>query len=109
MVQEYADYLDSLRLTSDSAVEEKHTVTPKDVFRKMNTSVAIGKIDEHSQITEKGTGWSKAYLEKLRAAGYDGMDIPQAWYWGPVRNLWPFSCLYPPWQQIEQPEIWRRG
>ena len=46
----------------------------------MDTDVAIGNIDEHSQLTEKDTGWSEAYREKLRAAGYDGMDILQAWY-----------------------------
>ena len=80
MVQEYADYLDNLRLASDSAGAEKRTGKPEDVFREMDTSVAIGKIDEHSQITEKDTGWSEAYREKLRAAGYDGMDILQAWY-----------------------------
>lgn len=46
----------------------------------MSTDVAIGKIEERAQITEKDTGWSDAYREKLRAAGYDGMDILQAWY-----------------------------
>lgn len=80
MVQEYADYLDGLRFTSDSAGAEKQTGKPEDVFREMDTSVAIGKRDGHAQITEKDTGWSEAYREKLRAAGYDGMDILQAWY-----------------------------
>ena len=80
MVQDYADYLDNLRLASDAAGAEKQTGKPEDVFREMDTSVAIGKIDEHAQITEKDTGWSEAYREKLRAAGYDGMDILQAWY-----------------------------
>ena len=80
MVQDYADYLDGLRLASDSAGAEKQTGKPEDVFREMDTDIAIGKIDEHSQITEKDTGWSEAYREKLRAAGYDGMDILQAWY-----------------------------
>ena len=80
MIQEYADYLDNLRLASESAGTEKHTGKPEDVFRAMNTDVAIGKRDEHAQITEKDTGWSEAYREKLRAAGYDGMDILQAWY-----------------------------
>jgi len=80
MVQKYADYLDNLRLASDSAGAEKQTGKPKDVFRAMNTDVAIGKIDEHAQVTENDTGWSEAYREKLRAAGYDGMDILQAWY-----------------------------
>lgn len=80
MVQEYADYLDGLRFTSDSAGVEKHIIKPEDVFRAMNTDVAIGKIEERAQITENDTGWSDAYREKLRAAGYDGMDILQAWY-----------------------------
>ncbi len=80
MVQEYADYLDGLRLAFESAGAEKQTGKPEDVFRAMNTDVAIGKIDEHAQITENDTGWSEVYREKLRAAGYDGMDILQAWY-----------------------------
>ncbi len=80
MVQDYADYLDRLRLASDSAGTEKQADETEDIFREMNTNIAIGKIDEHAQITEKDTGWSEAYREKLRAAGYDGMDILQAWY-----------------------------
>lgn len=52
MVQEYADYLDGLRFTSDSAGVEKHIIKPEDVFRAMNTDVAIGKIEERAQITE---------------------------------------------------------
>ena len=80
MVQDYADYLDRLRLASDSAEAEKQTDETGDIFREMDTDVAIGKIDGHAQITEKDTGWSEAYREKLRAAGYDGMDILQAWY-----------------------------
>ena len=56
MVQDYADYLDGLRLASDSAGAEKQTGKPEDVFREMDTDIAIGKIDEHSQITEKDTG-----------------------------------------------------
>lgn len=80
MVQEYADYLDNLRVASASAEAEKQADRTEDVFREMNTDVAIGKRDERAQITEKDTGWSDAYREKLRAAGYDGMDILQAWY-----------------------------
>ena len=80
MVQEYADYLDGLRFASDSAGAEKQADETEDIFGEMNTNVAIGKIDESAQITEKDTGWSEAYREKLRAAGYDGMDIMRAWY-----------------------------
>ena len=67
-------------MASDSAGTEKQADETEDIFREMNTNIAIGKIDEHAQITEKDTGWSEAYREKLRAAGYDGMDILQAWY-----------------------------
>ncbi|MBS6828728.1 MAG: integrase arm-type DNA-binding domain-containing protein [Desulfovibrio sp.] len=80
MVQEYADYLDRLRFASDSAEAEKQADETKDISREMDTNVAIGKIDENAQITERDTGWSEAYREKLRAAGYDSMDILQAWY-----------------------------
>ena len=80
MVQDYADYLDRLRLSSDSAGVEKQADETEDISREMDTTVAIGKIDENAQITEKDTGWSEAYREKLRAAGYDGMDIMRAWY-----------------------------
>lgn len=80
MMEEWADYLDRLRFASDSAEAETQADETEDIFREMDTDIAIGKIDEHSQITEKDTGWSEAYREKLRAAGYDGMDILQAWY-----------------------------
>lgn len=80
MVQDYADYLDRLRFASDRAGAEKQVDETEDIFREMNTNVAIGKIDENAQITEKDTGWSETYREKLQAAGYDCMDIMQAWY-----------------------------
>ena len=80
MVQAYADYLDRLRLASDGVGAEKQAERTEDIFRETDLNVVIGKIDEHAQITEKDTGWSEEYREKLRAAGYDGMDILQAWY-----------------------------
>ena len=80
MVQAYADYLDGLRCASENAEPEKQADKTDDIFREADLNVAIGKIDENIQITEKDTGWSEAYREKLRAAGYDGMDIMQAWY-----------------------------
>lgn len=46
MVQEFADYLDALRFAFDSAGAEKQTGKPEDVFKEMNTDVAIGKIGD---------------------------------------------------------------
>lgn len=66
MVQVYINYINELRCTSESAEQEKQADKPEDFFREMNTDVAIGEIGEHSQITEKDTGWSEAYREKLR-------------------------------------------
>lgn len=45
------------------------------IFREADFNVVIGKIDEDIQLKEKDTGWSEEYREKLRDAGYDGIDI----------------------------------
>ena len=42
--------------------------------------ISIGKIEEESQITTNDTGWTEEEKDRMRRAGYDGMDIIQAWY-----------------------------
>lgn len=43
-------------------------------------SVSIGKIEENAQVTVKDTGWSEEEKERMRALGYDGLDMVRAWY-----------------------------
>ena len=43
-------------------------------------NVSIGKMEENAQITAKDTGWSKEEKERMRAFGYDGLDMVRAWY-----------------------------
>lgn len=42
--------------------------------------VSIGKIKENTQITAEDTGWSEEEKERMRQAGYDGVDMVRAWY-----------------------------
>ena len=37
-------------------------------------------VREEPQITIANTGWSEEEMERMRAMGYDGMDIIRAWY-----------------------------
>ena len=37
-------------------------------------------VGEEPQITIANTGWSEEEMERMRAMGYDGMDIIRAWY-----------------------------
>ena len=43
-------------------------------------AVSIGEIPENSQITVKDTGWSDEEKERMKAYGYDGLDMVRAWY-----------------------------
>jgi hypothetical protein len=43
-------------------------------------SVSIGKIEENAQITVKDTSWSDEEKKRMRAFGYDGLDMVRAWY-----------------------------
>lgn len=43
-------------------------------------SVSIGKIEKNAQIIVKDTGWSEGEKERMRAFGYDGLDMVRAWY-----------------------------
>lgn len=42
--------------------------------------VSAGVIKENTQITVKDTGWSEEEKERMRAHGYDSLDIVRAWY-----------------------------
>ena len=35
---------------------------------------------EETQMSIANTGWSEEEMERMRAMGYDGMDIISAWY-----------------------------
>ncbi len=43
-------------------------------------NVSTGKIEENAQITVKDSGWSEEEKERMRAFGYDGLDMVRAWY-----------------------------
>ena len=47
---------------------------------EQNTFVTIGKVTEDEQITVADTGWNEETREHMRQAGYDDMDMIQAWY-----------------------------
>lgn len=42
--------------------------------------ISLGKTDQESQITTKDTGWTEEEKDRMRQAGYDGMDMIRAWY-----------------------------
>ena len=44
------------------------------------TSVSVGEVKENTQITVKDTGWSEKEKERMKAFGYDGLDMVRAWY-----------------------------
>lgn len=43
-------------------------------------AVSIGEMPENAQITVKDTGWSEEEKERMKAVGYDGIDMVRAWY-----------------------------
>ena len=43
-------------------------------------SVSIGKIEENAQTTVNDTGWSEEEKERMKAFGYDSLDMVRAWY-----------------------------
>lgn len=45
-----------------------------------NIAVSIGEIPKNAQITVKDTGWSQEEKERMKAFGYDGLDMVRAWY-----------------------------
>lgn len=45
-----------------------------------NLSITIGKLPEDAQVTTQDTGWSEEEKDRMRQAGYDGVDMVRAWY-----------------------------
>ena len=43
-------------------------------------SITIGKLMEDTQVTSRDTGWNEEEKERMRQAGYDGVDMIQVWY-----------------------------
>ena len=43
-------------------------------------SITIGELPNDAQVTIQDTGWSEEEQERMRQAGYDGVDIVRAWY-----------------------------
>lgn len=95
MMQAYADYLDELRLETvrSAGTQLLHNYGEGDHMPKSNAEkierdfsiaddicVSIGKIKENTQITTKNTGWGEEGKERMRQAGYDGVDTIRAWY-----------------------------
>lgn len=42
--------------------------------------MALDTLSEDAQVTIKDTGWSEEDQERMRLAGYDGVDMVMAWY-----------------------------
>ena len=42
--------------------------------------VSIGYIKEKFQITVSDTGWDEEEKERMKAFGYDSLDMVRAWY-----------------------------
>lgn len=44
-------------------------------------SVSIGEVEENfPQVTVSDTGWSEEEKERMKALGYDSLDMVRAWY-----------------------------
>ena len=43
-------------------------------------AASIGEIPEDAQVTVTDTGWSEEEKERMKAYGYDGLDVIRAWY-----------------------------
>lgn len=52
------------------------TISPSIVLAPAEDDV----VGEEPQIGIANTGWSEEEMERMRAMGYDGMDIIRAWY-----------------------------
>ncbi|RRD72419.1 hypothetical protein EII23_00715 [Desulfovibrio sp. OH1186_COT-070] len=40
----------------------------------------LGSLSEETQVTIRDTGWSEEDQERMRLAGFDGVDMVMAWY-----------------------------
>lgn len=54
--------------------------TASDSTGARETSITIGKLLEDAQVTTTDTGWSEEEKERMRQAGFDGVDMIRAWY-----------------------------
>ena len=45
-----------------------------------SNAVTIDKIEENSQVTVTDTGWSEEEKERMKAYGYDSLDMVRAWH-----------------------------
>ena len=43
-------------------------------------SAEATEMNENAQVTVKDTGWSEEEKERMRAFGYDSLDMVRAWY-----------------------------
>ena len=55
------------KMTNDSTEISTHAVT-------------IGKIEENAQVTATDIGWNEEEKERMKAYGYDSLDMVRAWY-----------------------------
>ena len=78
MVQEYTNYLDSLKAAAAEQQTERNKADS--LSDGMNVNIAVGKLSAQTQVREKDTGWSEAQREQMRNQGYDGIDMVNAWY-----------------------------
>lgn len=42
--------------------------------------ITTGELPEDAQVTIQDTGWSEEEKDRMRQAGYDGVDMVRAWY-----------------------------
>lgn len=43
-------------------------------------NIPFSELSEDVQITVKDTGWSEEEKERMKALGYDSLDMVRAWY-----------------------------
>lgn len=56
------------------------STTASDSAEARKTSANVGMLLEDAQVTTIDTGWSEEEKERMRQAGYDGVDMVRAWY-----------------------------
>ena len=78
MVQEYTNYLDSLKAAAAEQQTERNKAAS--LSDDMNVNIVVGKLPAQPLVREKDTGWSEAQREQMRNQGYDGIDMVNAWY-----------------------------
>jgi len=60
--------------------ERQHDTMQYDSAETNEIAVSIGEISEDAQVTVTDSGWSEEEKERMRAFGYDGLDMVRAWY-----------------------------